>query len=263
MLSPASVWYTQDSRNTEEFYCSSRSCSSSNTYPILHQACYAQAPTSSLLRSGSYIKPVILRLQHMSHPTSSRLCSGPYIITPVLHQACNAQALTSSLLCSGSNICSTYFKPVMIRPLHHHPSPISSLFCPGSYIKHVMLRLQHMFHPTSSLLSSGPYIMPLMLRPQHMSLWRLRTFYCSHLTYLVPSRALEMLNTPYCSSAQACYVQAPTTSPLVLHHACLLRPQHKCSEDGSSLLCSGSTHINPQHTFLNLVPYRVRHHSHP
>ena len=169
----------------------------------------------------------------MSHPTSSRLCSGPYIITPVLHQACNAQALTSSLLCSGSNICSTYFKPVMIRPLHHQPSPISSLFCPGSYIKHFMLRLQHMFHPTSSLLSSGPYIMPVMLRPQHMSLWRLRTFYCSHLTYQVPPHAPEMLNTSHCSSAQACYVQAPTTSEAQHFHP------------ASSLLCSGTYIFTP------------------
>ena len=53
-----------------------------------HSPTYHPSPTSSLLCSGSYIKPAILRPQHMFYPTSSLSCPGPYIITPVLHQAC-------------------------------------------------------------------------------------------------------------------------------------------------------------------------------
>ena len=105
--------------------------SGSNICPILHQAGYAQAPTSSpqsytnLLCSGSYIKPVMLRLQHMFHLLQACYDQAPYIITLVLYQACFAQTPTSSTLCSGSNICS-------IRHQACYPqAPTSCLLCSG------------------------------------------------------------------------------------------------------------------------------------
>ena len=141
-------------------------------YPT--SACYAQAPTlppqsyiKPVMCPGSYIKPTMLRIQHMLHPTLSLLCSSPYIhqagsyIKPVMHRP-------QPMLLPD-------MKPVMPRPLHQHPSPISSLSCSNSYIMPAMVRPQHvptdimpvmprsLHHypsPTSSLIRSGLHIKP-------------------------------------------------------------------------------------------------------